>query len=655
MAGTKNDGKLYQKNASSAVGKSGGYGRAARSHAAGVVMSNDGSPAVSSASSVSGMAESATAKSEQIKSGKNVYEYLDSFASSVENSAPVNAVDSVTNSINSVDCGDMVYKFMEDNIPFFKQGMSMLNAGIGFLNSLNFGVSLSKALSSSDMVQKICDMLANIWGTLDGFIEIFVKGAFVVFKRIDAMLERLETTLVNLTEAVRNCILDVMRDLSGFMKKSINMGLNIDWDTLTGFMQDCPCVSRVVATLTGCKEDSEGNDIRDNPAAIIECIRNKFPFLNPVNLTTSLDKVFNDYVKKYIDKAFDFLESWIEFIYKLMVKPLRALIKKYAEMLRHKIDVTGLIKTVGPFECFLVYSEEYKGGKKYYGMSVIDMINTFRQWIPCFQHACPGFSEKVKNRTQEIYKDLRLDDKYWRSVYAIDIYMMCINAELDGATPRDTDLRAMYGQNPIDLIMSWFRSSKNRKNAYDSELGVDNAVASMDEVNEYMSLHGEPPPNSPSPLASIVALDGKTDNENDVNSGDGNIDINAENAVIAMMENMHAAGETFYVEKFYQLIRLMNNYATSPKFLDKAHELLSTIETVDTTYRDTGDNMPILTGRPDVIDESDEKIATYTLEDDFDEARVAALSSGVTFSGYAAICGSREDFYAGRYSGVVTA
>lgn len=669
MAGTKNEGCLPKDNAASGTGKAGAAGRAARGRktasgsgqvgaAAGVgvsagardVTNSDGSSGKSSVSSATGGGESATAKSE--KQGKNLYEYLDSFASAVENSAPVNAINGATNKINSVDCGDVVYQFMVDNVPYFKQAVNLLNKGVNFMNGLSTGISLSTTMAGSDFVQKICDMLSKIFGTIDGYVEITTKAAFVVFKRIDAMLERLENTLMNLTEAVKNCILDVFRDLAAYLKKALNLGLNIDWSSLISLMQDCPCVARVIAALTGCQEDDAGNNIRNNPAAIVLCIQDKFPFLTPVNLTTAVDAVYNDYIKRYIEMAFGYIESWIAYVYNKMIKPFRCLMKKYAEMLLYKVDVTGFINSLGSFSCFLVYSEEYKKGKKFYGMSIIDMINTYRQWIPCFQHACPSFSEKVKTRSQEIYKDLRLDDKYWRSAYAIDIYMMCINAPLEGLSPRDSTLRSMYPESPIDLINSWFKSSKNNKKEADGEVsGMDNAVASVEEMEAYQKQNsGRLPPNSPDPLSNIVALDGKIDTENSPNQGDDAIDINAENAIVAMMENMHAAGEAYYVEKFYQLIRLMGSYSTSSKFIDKANELLSTIEAVDTTYRYTGDYMQLDSGRSDVDFDDPETVASYTLEDDYDEKRVARLSSPTAFAGYTEKRGTRQAHYARRYS-----
>ena len=126
MAGTKNEGCLPKENAASASGKAGASGRAARTRSsssgsgvsAGVgasasvaaVKSSDGSSAVSTASSTSGKTESATAKAETKKTGKNLYEYLDSFAQSVENSAAIKSMNNATDAINAVDCGDVVFK-----------------------------------------------------------------------------------------------------------------------------------------------------------------------------------------------------------------------------------------------------------------------------------------------------------------------------------------------------------------------------------------------------------------------------------------------------------------------------------------------------------------------------------------------------------------
>ena len=640
---TKNDDCIRKENAAAAgIGASSGSGAG---------------QAASLATSQSSVAfgESATAKAEDKDSankptGKNISEYMDSFSEAVEKAAQVSAMQGVTDSINAVDCGDVVYQFMMDNVPGFSDAMSLLNSGIGLMNGISTGVSISNLVSSPDFMKKVCDVLAKFYGTVDAYIEVFTKGAFVLFKKLDALLEKLEDTLINLTEAVKKCILDVLRDIARKLEVSLNLALNIDWDALTRLMQDCPCMTKVVAYMTGCMKDDEGRDITKNAVMVIECIREKFPYLNPVNLTVGMNKLIKKYITKYIELVFEFIESWIEYVYNFLIKPFRSFIKKYARMLTKKINVNGLIKSVGAFECFFVYTTEYDNGKEYYGMSIVDMINSFRQWINCFAHVCPDFAEKVKNRSKEIYKDLRLDDKYWRNAYAMDIYMMCIAAKVDSTRPRDSMLRSMYQESPIDIIMSWFRNSKNKRTKNAEEEAGEDVGPTEDEIEKYrQENNGEYPPDAQSPLVDAVTFTDGPETENEVNQGTEPIDQRSEKAIITILENLAAGGDSYYTEKAYQLVRLMNSYATSSDYVDAASDTLANIERVDTGFNDKGGAIRQADGRPDLVYDDSDIPATYAPKNDYDAERISKIDSIAVYSMKRPEGMGREDFYARMY------
>lgn len=613
-----------------------------------------------SSASTEGSGESATAAAErrarppESKTFKNISEYVDDFTAAVERAVDLEGMNRATRSLNDTDCGDAVYKFVYDNVPGFATASAWLNKGVNFMTGLSTGVSLSGAMASSDFVQTVCDMLSKFYGSVNAFIEIFTKGAFVLFKKIDAMRERLETAMLNLTDAIMNCILDVLNDTVERMKIMLNSSLGVDWNALTKLMIDCPCLTSVVAHLTGCTRDDAGNDITNNAPAVILCVRDRFSFLDPVKLTANLQTMYEDYIKKYVKMIFGYLESWIVYVYNLLIKPLRSAVKKYAEMLMYKNDVTTLIDMVGPFRCFFIYTEEYRRGTKFKGMSVIDMINSFKQWVTCFEHACPQFSEKVKNRSKEIYKDLRLDDKYWRNAYEMDIYTVCIAARLDATTPRESMLRSMYSESPIDLILAAFRKSKSKGD--DDPVTDDVVVAKVtqDEIAAYSATNdGKLPPEAPSSFDQAISFTDAPETENEVNVGSQPIGKDTEAVLVTMLRNLGNGTGTFYTEKVYQMVRFMGFYATSDAYVSAAQEVLDSLEHMDGDFARAPDAvLQSSDRRPPVYDAQEDVRVDYSPEDDYDAELCNALMSPAVYTKKRKADEDRIDFYERLYQGI---
>lgn len=609
--------------------------------------------------------QTATTSSQQSENtAKNWMTKLDSgvnkFSDAVEEVA--SAMDTGTRQLNAVDCSDMLFDFLKEKVPFFGTANSLIDKGTNFMNGLSTGASIGKLIQEPDFVKNICSFIENWGGMIDGWIDIGVKAAIVLFNKIDAARERLENATLDFTEAVRHCVLDVFNAMRDKIMKTINLSISINWDDLIKHMYNCPCLCKIIANLTGCTEDDAGNDITTNPAAVKYCLEQKFSLLTPVGLSVAVDNLLTKYVKKYINLVFNYLESWIVYIYNVIMKPFRSLLKKYVNLLRKKLNVDAFIKGLGPFECLFVYTTEYDDGDKYYGMSIIDMINTYRGWIGCLQMACPALSEKIKNRTKQLYKDLRLDDKYWRRAMEADIYTCCLAVDLDGMTPRESVLRKLYGESPWDWLMSLFRKEKNK----DDETSPEDEEAEEYELSRPITA-ADMMPNSenqgPSKISDAIKFVYAPESENDVNVGTKKISSGDENILMTVGDSMVAGSKTdqFYVERFYQLVRFGNKYATSKDYVSHMRENMDNIEKLSGNFdSNTECSIPSTTNRPpdtlndmtglptvDNPDAAQPVEPTYSIPDDFDNVRTQKIAGYVFTAQYPNE--SLEDYYKRMY------
>lgn len=565
---------------------------------------------------------------------------VNTFTGAVEQVA--SAIDTGTRQLNAVDCSDMLFDFIKDHVPLFGVASYGLDKVQNAMNGITSGASISKLIQEPDFVKNICTFIENWGGMIDGWLDIAVKTAFALYNKIDAARTRLEDATLSLTEAVRHCILDVFNAIRDKLFDTINFTISINWDDLLRHMHECPCLCKIIANLTGCTKDEYGRDITTNAPAVKYCLEQKFSLLTPVGLSIAVDNLLTKYVRKYIDMVFNYLESWIVYVFNFLIKPLRFLIKKYADLLRAKMNVDAFIKGLGPFECLFVYSEEESGNGTYYGMSVIDMINTYRGWIKCLEMACPALSEKIKNKTKQLYKDLRLDDKYWRRAMEADIYTCCIAADLDGMTPRESVLRQLYSESPWDVLMSLFKKSKNKD---------DNTTPEEEEYEDYedsrpitaADMMPTAENTEPSPVADAVKFAYTPETENDVNVGTKKITSNEEEILMKVGDSMLAGGkyDPYYVEKMYQLIRFSNKYATSKNYIAHMRELLDNINKPGSDFSnfEGGVRSTVIQGRqPDILsDPTGYPTAdspnipylarpNYVIPDDFDKARSEKLS-----------------------------
>lgn len=545
------------------------------------------------------------------------------------------AIDVSTRKLNAVDCSDMLFDFIKENVPLFGTASWALDKVQNAMNGLTSGASISKLIQQPDFTKNICNFIENWAGMIDGWLDVFIKTAFALFNKIDAARTRLENATLSLTEAVRHCILDVFNAIRDKIFQTINFTISINWEDLLRHMHECPCLCKIIANLTGCTKDEYGRDITTNAPAVKYCLEQKFKLMTPVGLSIAIDNLLTKYVRKYIDLVFNYLESWIVYVYNFLIKPFRALIKSYVKMLRAKMNVTPFIEGLGPFECLFVYSRE----DGYIGMSVIDMVNTYRGWIKCLEMACPALSEKIKNRTKQLYKDLRLDDKYWRRAMEMDIYTCCIAVDLDGLTPRESVLRQLYGESVWDVLVALFKKTKNK----DDDTSVEAEEAEQYETNRPVTAADMMPSDtnqSPSQISQVVTLAYTPETENGVNVGTKPITKNDESVLMTVGDSMVSGSKDdfYYVEKFYQLIRFSNKYATSKEYVEHMSEDLENVEhpssdygSNDGTVRDiTSNGRPVdLDYNPTGVDSDDAEPVkpTYYVPNDFDKGRYEHISN----------------------------
>lgn len=554
---------------------------------------------------------------------------MSSFSDAVESAA--SSIDKTTAQINAVDCSDKLYDYIQEHVPAFATAMNFVDMVSGnHTLSVDFSLDVASLVGSTDFGKTVCAMLQKFFGSLTGMLDIALKSAFVLFKRIDAARERLENATLSFTAAIRTCVLDVINAITDKLFASFKLELNLDWDAMLDLMLKCPCITKIIAKLIHCDKDANGRDISNDPYAVLDCVKSSAIFANPLELNVAVGGVIGKFLRSMINKIFGKIEAWIKYVFKFLIKPFRKLIKAYAKLLTKKINVDVLIKTVGVYRCFFSYTEEYKHGKKYYGMSVIDILNTFKIWIGCLELICSNFTEKVKNYVKQMYKDLRLDDKYWRRAQEADIYNMCIAAELDSSVSRDSVLRSLYGNDPWDDLMSMFKKAKNNddKTSDDKQLALDFDLSQAFDLD---TLSGSA---EPSAISQAISFTSAPESENEVVSGIKPITSREEDALKRMGTTLSTeTGDPYYTEHFYQLIRFGNNYATSNEYLLHMNAALEQTEHLtgnfnessNSTLNNSGRRQPDFTSDP--MGHDNPVLPTYEVKSDFNEARYEKIAS----------------------------
>lgn len=489
---------------------------------------------------------------------------VSSFTEAVEKAA--NSINNVSSKLEATNCTKVVFDWCRETMGINAYAavgmMSNLNWGFKQYNSFNFPVTIDGALTLS---KSLCQTISTWVAWIQATIDIATKAAFVLFAKIDAARLQLETALLRFNAAVFNCITDLLSDIKMSANLDVGVGarvtLDFNWDELLQIMLDCPCFCRAIACVTGCNKDADGNDISRNPEMVIECLQNTFPLSLGVGVGIGggIAGSLNDLLYDFLMKLYQSIKAAIEMTFEMLMKPLRALIKAYADLLTQKFDVSGFIKMAGNFECFFIYTLEYKSNREFYGMSVIDMINTFKSWTVCFSHLCPGLMNDIEAKIKEINETLRLNDVFWQGAFEADLYDICIATKLGYKSFSDYEFREIYRDNP--------------KTQFDSLLLQLEASAITRVCKNHNRTSAANTPTSK--VDEAIMFRTAPDRENEVNVGEKPITKSEQKKCISISHNLvDKTVSPYFTEKFYQLLRMLADYEINESTVDELTQIL---------------------------------------------------------------------------------
>lgn len=545
-------------------------------------------------------------------------------------------VDSAATELYQYDCSDHLLEWLYKVCPQLRTVGNGIDRAVKALNSISSGIGITDFVQNNTITQSICNVILTIFGNVTAWLEVLTKAAFALFSKIDAARERMQAALESLNGAVMNCILDVYNMLEKYLTGLLNVALGFDWDALEAFLTACPCICRFIAFVTCCDTDDEGNNISNEPDKVIACIRNKFWFIDGANLSVGLSTIMNDYIKQYLLLMFDAINLGLESIFTLFIKPFRALIKEYANFLRKQWDVSFLIEPLktSHLDCLLVYQKKVEDGKTIYTMSILNMIDSMKQWIGCLEYPCYALSERIKNKVKKFNEDFRLTGEYWKKEFEADIYVCCMRA--DAAYEQDIsldELGSLWGD-LLDRLRSINSRAKNGVAFAKVTYGLEATGAIVyDTKNLRDSTKTEAYEESPVTGSSVkmaAQFYDSPERENDINVGSEPLTPQEDELIRAVGISISNGCEedTYFVEKWYQYLRFAGLYEISNNTVtalrearDKAGELKADFSGGYET------NFPVITTREPSFDEVDERGVNYWVDSDYNAEHVEKIQN----------------------------
>lgn len=546
---------------------------------------------------------------------------VSSFTEAVEKAA--NSINNVSSKLEATNCTKVVFDWCRETMGINAYAavgmMSNLNWSFKQYNTFNFPVDIEGALTLS---KSLCQTIGTWVAWIQATIDIATKAAFVLFAKIDAARLQLETALLRFNAAVFNCITDLLSDIKMSANLDVGVGasvtLDFNWDELLQIMIDCPCFCRAIACVTGCNKDADGNDISRNPDIVIACLQHKFPLSRGVGvgIGRGIAGSLNDLLYDFLMKLYQSIKAAIEMTFEMLMKPLRALIKAYADLLTQKFDVSGFIKMVGNFECFFIYTLEYKNNREFYGMSVIDMINTFKSWTVCFSHLCPSLMKDIEGKIKEINETLRLNDVFWQGAFEADLYDLCIAAKLGYKSFSDYEFREIYRDNP--------------KTQFDSLLSQLEASAITRVCKNHKRTSAANTPTSK--VDEAIMFRTAPDRENEVNVGEKPITKSEQKKCISISHNLvDKTVSPYFTEKYYQLLRMLADYEINESTVYELTQILDNCskKVYPVNMRKPFTPFPSNQSARAAIEVYPADIeVTYELVDDYDEESINKILDG---------------------------
>lgn len=548
-------------------------------------------------------------------------------------------LDAAADSLYQYDCSEHLLEWMYSVCPALKTVGSKIDSVVSTLNSISTGVKVGDLVQNNGVTQKICDVVATLFGTVNSWLELVSKAAFALFDKIDTARERMQSALKALTDAVLQCILDVYDMIENFLTSTLKLSLEFDWDSLEAFLRSCPCICRFIAFVTGCDEDADGNNISDQPDRVIFCIRDKFWFIDGLNLATGLSAIMDDYIKQYLVLMFDAISLAIDSLFTLFIYPFRWLIKQYAQFLRKKWDVTFMISPlrVSHLDCLLIYDKEVDDGKTVYRMSIIDMMESMKMWVNCLEYPCAALSERIKNKVKKFNEDMRLNGEFWNRAFEADIYLCCMRADSaydagfkEGGDGYTLDELASMWDDLYDRLRTCNSRAKNKVSFAKVTYGLDGTGGIAWNVNLFRNGQEGKSLSEDDPVRDAAQFTVSPDRENDINVGTAPLTTQEDESIkavgLSIADGCNEDG--YFIEKWYQFLRFAGFFKISNNTVKALRDVRDKASELDANFNGGNDtNFPKPTGRPPVEMDEEERLANYSVDSDYVPDRVLRIQN----------------------------
>ena len=515
--------------------------------------------------------------------------------------------------LRTVNCSDVVLDYFSGgNSDKVRTGYDWVSDNVNLQTAMEqFGglvdkLSPSVGFDATKLTSIFCVTITNIFRQLTFFIENALKVVIGLFKIIDKYLFQLENAIQDFLDEVRDCIVSVMVDAKLAINKLVNNVL--DFDIVADLMTECPCVAEIFASIFNCTDD-DGNKLTD-PNEILACMVDKFN-LDPSELLGPVNDFIDDTLIANIQRGYNVLQESVSLMMELLITPLRELMKAYCFVLTEKINVTFLIKTLGPSKCLVVYTTEIDdSGREYAGMSILDMIETLKLWTGCFEFVCAPFIDETKLTIKKLREDFRLDAKYWNNVFALDIYTSCVMIKTSGDSTRATAIREVYaaggdkGKSVFTSITDTFK-----------DLGAIEIESNTDDraIGDV--------------YASIKYKGGPDNEETPIIQGTVDFNRGVEDKVIAVVRTLGASiGVDPYYERFMDLLTWEANFRKSQQHIDLINTNVDKFRASTTSVRatrevttaiDDSNTTQVIVGPPETVTAL--HLPSYSIPGDFNE------------------------------------
>lgn len=356
----------------------------------------------------------------------------------------LNKIKKYSYELSRTDCPDVVYnyfnKLSNGSLDSANTKVTQfMDIGPWMTNLSNF-VREKSGGASSEFVDTLCITMNGFLKTIVDIIEKTVSVVPELFKKLDQLRKEIEQVILNFGIEIKNCVLSVLTAVQEKLNE-LTRSVMIDFKKIQLFMESCPCAANAIGSLFGCKKNSTAGEV-------VSCIRDKYN-LTPTDAFKAINNFFNNTLKASIAAVYEAFEKALKYVFNLLMKPIRSIVKKYCELLNYKIDMSWLINRVGPAECFFIYTKETKvvanAPITYSGMSVLDFIKTLKSWSGCFDTVC-SFSDDLSRKIKDYNERLRLAPRFWIDTYTIDIFTACI-APSAGVVTDDVSTREVFVKN----------------------------------------------------------------------------------------------------------------------------------------------------------------------------------------------------------------